>query len=76
MAWNSDATRMPFRMHTEYLRGLFLENDLAEGRCQAADRPIALTDIRVRIFAVATTKDHWRSVYKTTCSRTPRSASF
>ncbi|MCW8443915.1 alpha/beta fold hydrolase [Fluoribacter gormanii] len=67
MAWDYDTTRMPYKMHSEYLRRLFLNNDLVEGRFKILDENINLADITVPIFSVSTIKDHiapWKSVYK------------
>jgi len=67
MSWNADTTRMPARMHHEYLTALYLHNALATSSFRVEGRAISLADIRIPVFMVGTERDHispWRSVYK------------
>jgi polyhydroxyalkanoate synthase len=67
MAWNSDGTRMPFRMHSEYLKQLYLQNDLAGGRFRVNGEVINLAAITLPMFVLGTETDHvapWKSTYK------------
>jgi polyhydroxyalkanoate synthase subunit PhaC len=67
MAWNADGTRMPWRMHSEYLERLYLKNELALGTFTSNGRRIDLANLKLPMFVVGTETDHvapWRSVYK------------
>lgn len=68
MSWNADLTRLPERMHSEYLSSLFLNNALATGRYRVGSLGgVALSDLQMPMLVVGTERDHvspWRSVYK------------
>ena len=67
MSWNADLTRLPERMHTEYLSSLFLNNALASGHYRVGGVGVALMDIKAPLLVVGTVRDHvspWQSVYK------------
>lgn len=67
MAWNADATRLPCKMHSEYLEKCFLKNSLIQGDFVINGEGISLININIPIFAVSTLTDHvapWKSVYK------------
>ncbi len=67
--WNSDATRMPARMHSYYLRNMYHENKLARGELELAGERIDLGEVDVPAYFISTREDHiapWRSTYRGT----------
>ena len=48
LAWNADSTRMPARMHGEYLQACYVENRLAKGTMRMLGRRIQLKAVDAR----------------------------
>ena len=68
--WNSDSTRMPYAMHSFYLRKFYQENQLVvPGGIRLAGVPIDLRRIRLPVYILSTREDHiapWASTYRAT----------
>jgi polyhydroxyalkanoate synthase len=68
--WNSDATRMPARFHSFYLRHMYQQNELAQADAIELDGvKIDLGQIKVPAYFLSTREDHiapWRSTYRGT----------
>jgi polyhydroxyalkanoate synthase len=66
--WNMDTTRMPARMHSWYLRNLYLDNKLIKkDALEVAGQPLDLTRITQPVYAVAAADDHiapWRQAFR------------
>jgi polyhydroxyalkanoate synthase len=66
--WNSDATRVPARVHSTLLRELFLHNKLQEpGKLVVLGEGIDLRKVKTPTYAVAAQGDHivpWQGVFK------------
>ncbi|MGE7369236.1 PHA/PHB synthase family protein [Neorhizobium sp. NPDC001467] len=56
--WNADSTRLTPASHAYYLRTCYLDNALSEGRMVLAGKPIALSDITIPVYSLATRDDH------------------
>jgi polyhydroxyalkanoate synthase len=65
--WNSDTTRMPEKMHLEYLRECYRDNALALGNMKFGDVKLDLTKVKVPVYLQSAREDHiapFVSVYK------------
>ncbi len=65
--WNSDSTRMPAKMHTFYLRNMYIRNALVQpGAIELDGEPIDLDNVQAPSCFVSTVEDHiapWKSTY-------------
>ncbi|MDG5486961.1 PHA/PHB synthase family protein [Mycolicibacterium gadium] len=69
LAWNDDSTRMPARMHSEYLRSCYLHNEFARGVFEIDGDRLDPGLVDIDTYVLAAVDDHivpWTSGYKTT----------
>jgi polyhydroxyalkanoate synthase subunit PhaC len=66
--WNSDSTRLPAKMHSFYLRKMYMQNALCKpGEVELCGVKIDLGKIKVPCYFISTVDDHiapWKGTYK------------
>jgi len=69
LVWNKDSTRMPAKMHSQYLRACYLNNEFARGEFQIDGQKLEPGKIDIDTYVLSAVDDHivpWVSGYKTT----------
>ena len=69
LVWNKDSTRMPAKMHSEYLRSCYLNNEYARGEFAVDGQKVDPAKVEVDTYVLSAVDDHivpWTSGYKTT----------
>jgi polyhydroxyalkanoate synthase len=69
LVWNKDSTRMPAKMHSQYLRSCYLRNDFALGEFEIDGQKLNPAKVDIDTYVLAAVDDHivpWASGYKTT----------
>jgi polyhydroxyalkanoate synthase len=70
LSWNSDSTRMPVEMHSQYLRACYLHNAIVKpNQFVIDDTPIDLGKIETPLYVLGAENDHiapWRATYLAT----------
>ncbi|HEX7461605.1 MAG TPA: alpha/beta fold hydrolase [Dermatophilaceae bacterium] len=69
LVWNKDNTRMPAKMHSQYLRSCYLHNEFARGEFVVDGQKLNPAKIDIDTYVLAAVDDHivpWVSGYKTT----------
>jgi polyhydroxyalkanoate synthase len=65
--WNSDQTRMPKRLHMEYLRKFYQQNLLSKGELEMGGQLLNLKNVTIPVYVQASREDHiapFASVYR------------
>jgi polyhydroxyalkanoate synthase len=69
LVWNKDSTRMPARMHSQYLRSCYLNNEFARGEFEIDGHKLDPGKVDIDTYVLSAVDDHivpWKAGYKTT----------